>query len=62
LVGERENGFLETIKKAGVTVIELKPQDRQAFQKAVEPVYDWFNNNISGGKPYYDQVRAALKK
>jgi len=62
LVVEREKGFLETIKKSGVTVIELKPQDRQAFQKAVEPVYDWFNSNISGGKTYYDLVRAALKK
>jgi C4-dicarboxylate-binding protein DctP len=62
LVVEREKGFLETIKKAGVTVIDLNPQDRQAFQKAVEPVYDWFNTNIAGGKPYYEQVRAALKK
>jgi tripartite ATP-independent transporter DctP family solute receptor len=62
LVVEREKGFLETIKKSGVTVIDLKPQDRQAFQKAVEPVYDWFNKNIAGGKPYYDMVRAALKK
>jgi len=62
LVGEREKGFLETIKKSGVTVIDLKTQDRQAFQKAVEPVYDWFNTNIAGGKPYYDMVRAALKK
>ncbi|RPJ38024.1 MAG: C4-dicarboxylate ABC transporter substrate-binding protein, partial [Deltaproteobacteria bacterium] len=62
LVGERENGFLETIKKSGVTVIELKSQERQAFQKAVEPVYDWFNTNIAGGKTYYDMVRAALKK
>jgi len=62
LVGEREKDFLETIKKAGVTVIELKPEDRQAFQKAVEPVYGWFNANIQDGKRYYDLVRAALKK
>jgi tripartite ATP-independent transporter DctP family solute receptor len=61
LVVEREKGFLETIKKAGVTVIELKPEDRQAFQKAVEPVYGWFNGNIQDGKRYYDMVRAALK-
>ena len=61
LVVEREKGFLETIKKAGVTVIELKPEDRQAFQKAVEPVYGWFNSNIQDGKRYSDMVRAALK-
>lgn len=62
LIVEREKGFLETIKKAGVTVIELKPQDRQAFQKAVEPVYDWFNKNIPDGKRYYDMVRESLKR
>jgi C4-dicarboxylate-binding protein DctP len=62
LIVEREKGFLETIKKAGVTVIELKPQDRQAFQKAVEPVYDWFNKNIPDGKRYYDMVQESLKK
>jgi C4-dicarboxylate-binding protein DctP len=62
LIQEREKGFLETIKKAGVTVIELKPQEKQAFQKAVEPVYDWFNQNVAGGKQYYDMVRAAEKK
>jgi C4-dicarboxylate-binding protein DctP len=62
LVVEREKGFLETIKKSGVTVIELKPQDRQAFQTAVEPVYGWFNANIKDGQRYYDMARAALKK
>ncbi len=62
LIQEREKGFLETIKKAGVTVIELKPQEHQAFQKAVEPVYEWFNKNVSGGKQYYDMIRAAEKK
>jgi C4-dicarboxylate-binding protein DctP len=62
LIQEREKGFLETIKKAGVNVIELKPQEQQAFQKAVEPVYDWFNKNVSGGKQYYDMIRAAEKK
>ena len=62
LIQEREKGFLETIKKAGVTVIELKPEEKQAFQKAVEPVYDWFNKNVQGGKQYYDMIRAAEKK
>jgi tripartite ATP-independent transporter DctP family solute receptor len=62
LVQEREKGFLETIKKAGVNVIELKPQEHQAFQKAVEPVYDWFNKNVPGGKQYYDMIRATEKK
>ena len=62
LVSEREKGFLETIKKAGVQVIELKPEERKAFQKAAEPVYDWFNKNISDGKRYYDMIRTAEKK
>ena len=59
LVREREKGFLETIKKGGVTVIELKPEERQAFQKTVEPVYEWFNKNVPDGKRYFDMVRAV---
>lgn len=62
LVREREKGFLETIKKGGVTVIELKPEEQQAFQKAVEPVYDWFNKNIADGKRYFDMIKAVEKK
>jgi C4-dicarboxylate-binding protein DctP len=62
LVREREKGFLETIKKGGVTVIELKPGERQAFQKAVEPVYDWFNKNVADGKRYFDMIKAVEKK
>jgi len=62
LVREREKGFLETIKKGGVTVIELKPEERQAFQKAVEPVYDWFTKNVPDGKRYFDMIKAVEKK
>ena len=62
LISEREKGFLETIKKAGVTIIELKPEERQAFRKAVEPVYDWFTKNVADGKRYYDLLRAAESK
>ena len=62
LVREREKGFLETIKKGGVTVIELKPEEKQAFQKAVEPVYDWFNKNVADGKRYFDMIKAVEKK
>ncbi len=62
LVREREKGFLETIKKSGVTVIELKPEEKQAFQKAVEPVYDWFNKNVADGKRYFDMIKAVEKK
>jgi tripartite ATP-independent transporter DctP family solute receptor len=62
LVREREKGFLETIRKAGVTVIELKPEERQAFQKAVEPVYDWFNKNVADGKGFFDMIKAVERK
>jgi tripartite ATP-independent transporter DctP family solute receptor len=62
LVREREKGFLETIRKSGVTVIELKPEERQAFQKAVEPVYNWFNKNVADGKGYFDMIKALEKK
>jgi len=62
LVREREKGFLETIKKGGVQVIELKPEERLAFQKTVQPVYDWFNKNVPDGKRYYDLLRTLEKK
>jgi len=58
LVREREKGFLETIKKGGTTVIELKPEERLAFQKAMDPVYEWFNKNVSDGKRYFDMIKA----
>lgn len=61
LVREREKGFLETIKKGGVTVIELKPEERLAFQKAMDPVYEWFNKNVSDGKRYFDMIKAMGK-
>ncbi|MBW2148741.1 MAG: TRAP transporter substrate-binding protein [Deltaproteobacteria bacterium] len=62
LIQKREKGFKEKIRKAGVKIIELTPEQRQAFQKAVEPVYDWFVKNVPEGKPYLDMVRSAYQK
>ena len=58
LVKEREKGYLETIKKAGVQVYELSPEERTAFRKAVEPVYEWFVKNVPEGKTYLEMTRA----
>jgi tripartite ATP-independent transporter DctP family solute receptor len=62
LVREREKGFLDTIKKGGVTVIDLKPEERLEFQKAVEPVYAWFTKNVPDGKRYFEMIKAAENK
>ena len=47
---------LENLKKAGMEVIELTPEERAAFQKAFEPVYTEFADVI--GQEYIDGVRA----
>ncbi len=56
LIEERDAGFMETIKKAGVEVITLTPEQITEFQKALAPVYDWFRANVEGGAPYLDML------
>ncbi len=57
LIEERDAGFLKTIKDAGVNVTELTPEERAAFQHAMQPVYDWFVANVENGRKYLDLVR-----
>ncbi len=52
LIEKRDQGFLETIKNAGVEVNTLTPKQRASFQKALTPVYHWFRENIDGGSTY----------
>jgi len=56
LIEKRDAGYLDTIKKAGVQVNELTPQQTADFQKALEPVYAWFRKNVSGGSKYLDMI------
>ncbi len=57
LIEERDAGFLKTIKDAGVQVTDLTPEEHDAFQKAMQPVYEWFVANVENGKKYLDLAR-----
>ena len=35
-----------------------KATDPLSFEKAVEPVYEWFVKNVADGKTYLDMARA----
>jgi tripartite ATP-independent transporter DctP family solute receptor len=57
LLAEEQQGFLKTIKDSGTEVIEISPEVAMEFQKKVQPVYQWFEQNIEGGKQYLDKIR-----
>lgn len=57
LIAKRDQGFLQTIKAAGVQVSDLTPEEIAAFQKALAPVYDWFRANVAGGAAYLDMLK-----
>ncbi len=42
LVAENEEGYLEIFKKAGMEIINLSPEQRNAFEEVSKPVYQWF--------------------
>ncbi|WP_227767316.1 TRAP transporter substrate-binding protein [Zhaonella formicivorans] len=46
LMQEANEGYLKNIKAFGTEVIVLSPEEREAFRKASQPVYDEFRNVI----------------
>ncbi|PKN43698.1 MAG: C4-dicarboxylate ABC transporter substrate-binding protein [Deltaproteobacteria bacterium HGW-Deltaproteobacteria-18] len=56
LIEKRDQGFLDTIIKAGVEVSTLTPSQTAAFQEALKPVYDWFRKNVEGGAHFLDML------
>ena len=60
LVAEKETGFLETIKNAGVTVNSLSEAERAKMEEAVAGVYKVAENIV--GKDLLDSVLTALGK
>lgn len=38
------------------------PEEKQAFQEAVQPVYDWFGENVDGGAEMLEAFQAAIAK
>lgn len=57
LIAKQNQEYLDTIKSFGKTeIIELSPDAIAEFQKASAPVYDWFGQNIKGGKEYLQML------
>jgi tripartite ATP-independent transporter DctP family solute receptor len=52
--------FVADLKKAGITVIELSPEQKKAFQEACAPVYASWEPKI--GKELMDEFRATVEK
>ncbi|RYD06991.1 hypothetical protein N752_01480 [Desulforamulus aquiferis] len=46
LMAEANDGYVKNIKDSGTIVYELTPEEREAFRKASEPVYDEFKDKI----------------
>jgi TRAP-type C4-dicarboxylate transport system substrate-binding protein len=36
------------------------PEEKQAFADAVQPVYDWFSGNVTGGEKIFDALQTAV--
>ena len=47
---------------AGGELYVPSPEEKQAFQSAAEPVYDWFAENIEGGQKWLDLLRSEADK
>jgi tripartite ATP-independent transporter DctP family solute receptor len=52
--------FVADLKKAGVTVVELTPEQKKAFQEACAPVYVSWEPKI--GKALMDEFKATVEK
>jgi tripartite ATP-independent transporter DctP family solute receptor len=57
---EMNDSQVKKLREAGMTVTELTPEERAAFEEAVQPVYAQFADKI--GKELVDEVRAEVKK
>ena len=56
----REQGYLQTVRQAGVQVHELTPQSRARFERAVRPVHDRFAPVI--GRDLLEAAYAEIEK
>ena len=56
----REAGYIERIKKGGSQIVELTPQELQAFEKAFRPVHQQFAKTI--GEDLLNDAYAHIEK
>ncbi|MDG3579405.1 DctP family TRAP transporter solute-binding subunit [Rhizobium sp. YJ-22] len=60
LVKSKTGEWLESVKKAGVTVNEISPAERERFAEKVKPVVEKFSAQV--GKDFSDMYFSELKK
>jgi C4-dicarboxylate-binding protein DctP len=59
LIEKAEAAHLETFKKAGLEIVRLTPEQRLAFEKASQAVYDWYTAKF--GTETLDLIRKSVK-
>ena len=52
----------EAFREAGGEVYVPSPEEMEAFATAVEPVYDWFNQNVEGGEEVLTALEEAVTR
>lgn len=57
---EMNKAYIDDLKKAGMTITELSPEQLKAFQDAVAPVYKQFEDQI--GKDLIAEFKATVDK
>ena len=55
-INDKEQGFLDIMKKEGLQVIDITPEERKQFQSKMQSVWDKYQDKI--GK---DIIEAAVK-
>ena len=59
LIAESEKGHLETMRKAGLEITRLTPEQRAKFEQAARRVHDWYAQKH--GSETLDMVRSEIR-
>lgn len=51
----------EDFREAGGDIYVPTPEEMAQFAEAAQPVYEWFNENVEGGKDAYDALTATVE-
>ncbi|MBJ3762761.1 TRAP transporter substrate-binding protein DctP [Maribius pontilimi] len=52
----------QAFQEGGGDLYVPTPEQKQMFADAAAPVYDWFTQNVDGGKAVYDAMTATVEK
>jgi len=58
IIQDAEAKNLEIFRQAGVKIAKLDPEQRAAFVRASQPVYDWYSNKYGSGT--LDNIKKAV--